>query len=136
MSAGPRPSARTPPPVPVETTLIAGYLAHLGPAETRLVVEQVALDGEALLRRIHAAAADGADADRVRRLAHDLAGTIGSLGFAVHAAMARAIETAVPDPDPATLARWLLPLGALRGRIAASALAALDELVARREKVP
>lgn len=123
-------AAAGPAPLPVEPALIAGYLRHLGPDETRLVIEQVAADAEGLIERIAAAALAGGDADAVRRLAHDLAGTIGSLGFAVHAAAARAIEASSETADAAALRRWVEPLAALRGRIAASALAALAKLTA------
>lgn len=122
--------------MPIDTALLAGYLAHLGPAETRLLVEHVAGSGEALLDRMATAGAAAIGDPSVRRLAHDIAGTLGSLGFTFHAALAQAIETAPPDGDPAALAGRLGQLLAVRGRIARSALAVLDRLLLASEDLP
>lgn len=120
----------------VEPHLIAGYLRHLGEAETRIIIGQVAGNAEALIERL-ARLAEGAPEDcSARQLAHDIAGTLGSLGFAVHAAFARALEAAPEFEDARALGRWLGPLAAMRGRIALSALAVLDALLARPEGRP
>lgn len=119
--------------VPIDPALIAGYLDHLGAAEVRLVVEQLAAAAEVLLGRLEAAAA-GADDQAVRHLAHDVAGTLGSLGCSMHAAMARAVEAAEPDPDPGALRQRLQPLLAARGRVASSAMAVLDGLLSVSEE--
>ena len=122
--------------LPIDAALIAGYLAHLGPGETRLLVEHVAGSGEALLDRMAAAGAAGGDDRAMRRLAHDIAGTLGTLGFVVHAALAHAIETALPDTDRATREARLASLLAARGRIGRSALAALDRILPASEGSP
>lgn len=119
--------------IPVDPALIAGYLDHLGAAEVRLVVEQLATMAEALLGRLETAAA-GADEQAVRHLSHDVAGTLGSLGCSMHAAMARAVEASEPDPDPVALRQRLQPLLAARGRIASAAMAALDGLLSMSEE--
>lgn len=117
------------PPLPIEPALIQGYLVYLGPEETRSVVQEVASSAETLLDRIALAVAS-ADHARTRNLAHDIAGTFGSLGLAIHAAMARAIETGCEQMGEVALGQRMAALMAARGRIAPSALALLDRLLA------
>ncbi len=113
--------------------LIADYLEHLGPGDTREVLRHIAANAEALLDRI-AAAIDGIEVgagDRpFRRIAHDIVGTLGSLGLAADVAMAQAIETAPPDIGQEELRRLARPLLAARGQIAGSVMAILDDLLA------
>jgi HPt (histidine-containing phosphotransfer) domain-containing protein len=115
--------------------LIADYLEHLGPAATRQVLLHLAASAEALLDRIEPAVAEDGP---FRRIAHDAAGALGSLGLAGPAETAKSIEMAPADAAPADLGPLLPPLLALRGRIAGSVMAVLDELMieTRLREVP